>query len=799
MVQNPNTRVINSIDKKSLFSGSVTEATRISVSSDKKYYCIRVKVTAVNTSNKMRIYVVSKNGNTSNALPVIINNLQKLNYFAIDSVGEATIIAPIDERKDIDIIITAVANYTAGTVFELEGFSVNTPSFEYADYSYLQTGESATISADINKKFYNYAHKRGLLVKINVEAIGLSTMYFIAGNSIDEKKDPKIYDKSGFVVSGIVTSVLGFRTYYVDIESYLNFSLYFARGNSNATVSYSIEYTEQTLEEFIAHNDSIVDKRVFQSFMLVKKQNVTDAYDGYISYHSSNAKIKVSHNGDSVDINLTTLFGSTLKTTASGNSERFISQWITGTQKYNIYLFVPLANGKAYTCLIYDASAPSSITIHTLEDVNNWVECKFWEKLGTNRKIPTKVAADVDSHHRYDTTLPDSRYDYDTELASNGMIPYQGVPNLSTLATIARSAKMTCLGTYTTSGDRPCIWVTSDGGKNWVALFDFASNSLPSETISAYINTDSFAAYNNSLSLYKVVRNTPSGEDKEPSNAWEISALTISAITKGTKTIIGCIGHGLENGDLVLFTGGSSDWSQLASSSSSSHEIGDNVYYVEKIDNDSFYLREYTGSYDTQLCCRHIHSINEAPSGFIVATGEEYPYGWMMFVEQLLKDGSDNVDFITVNYTSKIKVYRLTSAASCIQRCCGVIQLTNAQNPKILYFADSSIVLRDNHYMIEGRTDLPSLSSNGIWKGELSKIDNWIDNDCIMPLVEPCIWVQKVGNVIVVRLQLGGIAVSVDNGLTWEYVANENPDFVDYCGEKDGHVCLGKGYEVIPI
>lgn len=401
---------------------------------------------------------------------------------------------------------------------------------------------------------------------------------------------------------------------------------------------------------------------------------------------------------------------------------------------------------------------------------SNWTKVKFWEKHGTKRKIPVKDSSLVDANHRYDTTLPDNFYNYN-EVSSNGRhIAFQGLPSLNMLRNFAEHGKkMTVFGQYDTTGERINLWATTDGGYNFVSLYDFVGLSPNNDE---NIDTSAFSTYSSGLTLSKVVRNIPTAAIKEPEHKYTITELSGWSITKGVSTTITfSSAHGLTTGDIVAFTGNSTDeWNQLKTSELTSDSIGDNVYMVQVNSTTQVTLRPYRGSYDTQLQARHIHSVNETKSGFIIATGEKYPQGWTMFLQQKIKDAYDTVDVMTQDFA----VYRLNSSENSLQRACGVIMIEDTADPIILFNSDDSEVDTGHQWAIEGRTNLPKSSANGLWKGRLSDIDSYENFECVCPVPEPAIWMIQYGGIILSYYMLGGISVSFDGGNTFKYYENFN-------------------------
>ena len=395
---------------------------------------------------------------------------------------------------------------------------------------------------------------------------------------------------------------------------------------------------------------------------------------------------------------------------------------------------------------------------------SNWSKVKFWEKRGTKRKIPTKNSSEVDANHRYDSTLPDSFYDYNEVSQDGNHITFQGQPDIFVLRGFGCHAKkLTVFGEYA-SGDRVNLWVTSDGGFNIVSAYDFVGLSAnPDDSI----NTSAFSAYASGLSMYKVTRNIPTAAVKEPEHKYTITELSGWSIVKGTETVINfSVAHGLANNDIVAFTGSAgAEWNQLTTSELTADSIGDNVYMVAVNSTTQITLKPYRGSYDDNLQCRHIHSVNETKSGIVFATGEAYPQGWTMFLKIAQTDGAEVLDAMTENF----QVYRLNSGENSLQRACGVIMIEDDADPTIIFNSDDGHVDTNMQWAIDGRTNLPTSNSLGIWKGKLSNIDDYSKFECLLDVPEPAIWTHRYNGIIVAYYQLGGIAVSVDDGKTFRY------------------------------
>lgn len=420
--------------------------------------------------------------------------------------------------------------------------------------------------------------------------------------------------------------------------------------------------------------------------------------------------------------------------------------------------------------------------------ISDWAKSKFWEMRGTNRKIPVATLAEVSDIHRYDPTLTAERYSRNATTTENGVtfIEYQENPNFTFLGAMCRTKKMVLWGSYLTTGERIGVWMTTDGGANWVLIYDFIDHLalLPNP-----VNTSSFDDYTGGLTLKKVVMVYPSAENKEPATPFTYTDISFTGITKGSETVVTAPAHGLQNGDIILFTGVAQDanWQAITCDQFNASGFKQNVYSVTKLSDDTFQLKTYIGSYDTNLRCRHVHSVNEHIGGAIVSTGEEHPNGWFLYISQKFKDGSTVVD--AFNFP-KSRVYRLNSSADSIQRACGLL-MDNAPDPNIIFNCDTSNKNLGS-YAVNGRTTgLPPVSCNGIWKGKLSDIDDWSKFECVADIPEPAIWMYEISGVIVGYYQLGGMVISLDKGNTWQYFTKGTSIF---SGVYKDRICIGNGY-----
>lgn len=630
--------------------------------------------------------------------------------------------------------------------------------------------------------------KRWLVMQSNSNADAKAFLFLYADNGI--KLYPKYYNEQGDAIATTGNYAATFKkgiTYlFYDLNSVSDFadgvSLQLAPNNPEKFFT-ALKYVCQTndISDFVT---PIVIPSNNGKYILEKTIAIISCWNRHSVHHSASSGLLKLRNGDeTVIVDLNDLLG--IKAGSQAETHLIPYDINKKNNSYgNIGLIIRESGtaGRYWFCDVTD--------INSVLTASNWKQVNFWEKSGTGRKILTKTSG-LDDKYRLDTTLPDTFYS--KENISGSLIQYQGVPNMRTLGPIAISKKMAVCAQYDTDGYRCNVWATTDGGQNWVSQYDFRTlySRISDKSLIPNINTSSFASYNGGLALKKVTFNLPSNDNKEPEHIISLAEIAFSAISSETECVVTSSSHGLSTGDIVCFTGNStSEWNQLTNNAISEDNMGDNLYFVEKRNNDSFYLRYYNGSYDSILPCRHIHSVTEVQDGFLIATGETYPEGWIMFLQQRAKDEAAVVDVMTKQYP----IFRLNSSEKGIQRACGLL-LSKEKDPDIIFFSDDSYVLQNELLSIEGRTSgLPSISSNGIWRGKLSKIDDMSAFERICDIPEPMIWIYRFGNLVLGYAQLGGFVVSQDCGETWEYLQINDYDVSMFNGICNGYICFGKGY-----
>jgi len=783
----------NATNKKyQLFTGIVDERTSFPVNAN---YASFIEVTVFvqeMTEPNTHIQILRLGGATED-----VNNLEVMdsdgkllpnNAFTCRENGQFTIFVDTKSYNEIAFTVyktgeSVGANITVSYTMYSEKFTAldyikNKPIADISANQTIKINGTESIGA-IN--FPKVPKKRYMLLAFDyfTSRSALSHYFVRATNSQGQAVYPVSYDVSTGAPVSYGNGQVNFqanRDTYIDLYQYDVQSVILGSSLNDPEVQ-GVIYTKGFVDEIPGREN---DEHILlegENFKFVKKGTFKDAWNG-LTLDWSGAFIYLSN-----DLNHPRQ--QAISTQSAVNAE--------GGSGMNRARLIPYDVNKSNTTrstrvnIVMDNGA----VYHNYAnggDVDSWAKTKFWEMRDTNRKIPVKTLEEVSPLHRFDPTLSDERYDRNATITESGhtFIEYQEKPNFSYLGPLCRTKKMVLWGSYLTTGERIGVWMSTDGGANWVLIYDFIDGLalLPNP-----VNTSLFAEYTGGLSLKKVNMIYPSETNTEPAEPFTYEDLTLTTITKGEETTVTAPAHGLQNGDIILFTGTAQDtnWQALTCDEFTAQGFKQNVYSVTRIDDNTFRLKVYIGSYDTPLRCRHVHSINESIGGCIVATGEEHPDGWFLYVSQRFKDGSTVVD--AFNYP-KNWTFRLNSSAEGLQRACGFL-MDSASDPNIIFNCDTSN--KNLGYLkVEGRTKLlPRRSSNGIWRGKLSDIDDWTKFECVADIPEPGIWMYQWNGVILAYYQLGGMAISLDDGATWQYFSKGTSVF---SGVFDDRIAIGGGY-----
>ena len=349
--------------------------------------------------------------------------------------------------------------------------------------------------------------------------------------------------------------------------------------------------------------------------------------------------------------------------------------------------------------------------------------------------------------------------------------------SFGTMGGFSATEKITLIGTYRSNvgkdASRICMFATSDGGRSWYNIYEFAGSHIDL-TSGRNINTaDIVSAYTaNSYVMQKRTLIIPTALEKEPTEPFELgSGVVVSGITKASPAVVTtAAAHGLTTGNIVVFKDNSEsantspDWDWMLNPGASATSGGNGRMFVaEVINSTSFKIYEYPHSTENNLPCRHIHCINRIKDGWMIGTGETYPNGWIMYMQMKT---SETFQVIRAYDTASWSFYRLNSSADGLQRPLGVMMKDDADST-IFIASDHGFISRSNAVLPEGRTITFSRSSFGVFKGKLSDADDFSKFDCIFEAEQPAYYFKEHRGAWVFCGQRGEVGISFDKGLTW--------------------------------
>lgn len=342
------------------------------------------------------------------------------------------------------------------------------------------------------------------------------------------------------------------------------------------------------------------------------------------------------------------------------------------------------------------------------------------------------------------------------------------------------------IGTYagnSSSGDgsRIVVFATHDGGKNWFARYEF---------------NDDGRAENYGNNLCKI------SEQQIDCSTWNICKRELMPSKKDaimvkcrqpikvkklvwneTAEIICNSEHGLLSGNIIAIKGiaNTDEENALLNNEFNDNDFGNGVFYkVKVIDKVTFQLFECISKSKTNLPARHIHSINRVKNGFLIATGETYPQGWLVLASITDSDNWSN------NYAwdDEIPFIRLNSAKDSVQRIVGAIILDN-KDRDLIYASDCSSMNTDHIEVIDG---IPT-NSMGIYKGKLEDIDDFRNYELWEEVKEPSFFFKDLDGCYVYCGQRGELALGFERGKTWRHGKLSSP-LIHYMGRTTNYFVI---------
>ena len=337
-----------------------------------------------------------------------------------------------------------------------------------------------------------------------------------------------------------------------------------------------------------------------------------------------------------------------------------------------------------------------------------------------------------------------------------------------------KNDKMCLIGTYRANvdcGTRICLFASSDGGREWFCKYEFSDIGEYSfqqgysekwgtnfgNSISIGLNVDC-SSFN--MCVYKRVIELPDVSDGNIISEfkWELMSDVLSINSRDTTVVSTERPHGLSTGNIIAFKSTEKlpleiSWMNCKTMNNKGTD-GGIQFKVRVIDDNQFEIYELLSSQIPTLPCRHIHHINTMKDGWIVGTGEIYPNGWLLYVQQKMAD-----TYSIVSASDKLKIWRLNTKESSVQRTMGLILNDDKEN-RIIFASDHDTLERKGLNWTADK-DM-SRGSTGIFVGKLNDIDDRNQFECVYDAFEPCYYFQQVQDMLVFAGQRGELAICFD-------------------------------------
>lgn len=318
-----------------------------------------------------------------------------------------------------------------------------------------------------------------------------------------------------------------------------------------------------------------------------------------------------------------------------------------------------------------------------------------------------------------------------------------------TYANMAKDPKLCVFANYNNPiGSESIAIGTNNGGKTWYTKAYFAQtddyNSMRAGNITFTPITDVAGTYvANSLKLCRKRFNVPTNEIKEPATPF--------VVNEADKTLITDISV---SGDTILITtadnvdydgiypvvyfenvSAASEWNYICNNGfNASGSTNNGIFFrVKKETANQYLLYGDTGdAYQSDLICRHLHTVNRVQNGFLVSTGESYrddffEGGFLYLISQINHNGGS----IYHPYNA-MPVIRLTSSVNAVNRACGAYLFNDGEDPTLIYASDEPTLYTSKRtFTIPDRTVGIDNTPIGIYMGKLSEIDNQAKYKCI--------------------------------------------------------------------
>lgn len=351
-------------------------------------------------------------------------------------------------------------------------------------------------------------------------------------------------------------------------------------------------------------------------------------------------------------------------------------------------------------------------------------------------------------------------------------IPMRGITYWGRLeySNMAKGTKWCVFGNYNgIPGTEPVLMATNDGGRTWFVKLYFACtdfyNSHYGSRITLAPITDVAGEYvPGSLKMCRRRYNVPTASNKEPATPFVINEAEQTLVTSFTVDSAGDTIVTLAE-DVAYYDDGvvpvvffknvnaNSEWNYICNTNLTADASTNNgiFFRVLKVSANTYKLKAdigYNYLYNNEApmvkfpVCRHIHAVNDSPSGFLISTGESYKEGYfeggfIYHLKQNFRNG-DNAVTTAPSSAGEGRVTRLCSTWEGVNRACGAYLFMDNGDPTLLYVSDESGSFADDtehrYASIDGRTEKVPVSPFGVFVGKLSEIDEQRKFKCVAEL-----------------------------------------------------------------
>lgn len=355
----------------------------------------------------------------------------------------------------------------------------------------------------------------------------------------------------------------------------------------------------------------------------------------------------------------------------------------------------------------------------------------------------------------------------------------------------------TVWGNYNLTNGDPWLAITPDGSK-WYIVQSFGSVADYADITNLKVNlspilTNAGGYTSGDLKITWRKYNVPDSMNKEPSTPFIIGdSCVVDTITAdSTGTIVTFVDDSAFYSDqytrykftnyrqVVFFENlsNNSEYDYICNSVNADGSDNTGVFFrLVRIDGTHQYrlYGDVGNPYEGENVCRHIHSVSETASGFLIATGENYNKlndtvpifeGGFLFY---LPANNRNAELGLSNPQNSLgDLFRICSTMEGVNRACGAYLKSNEDNTLIYVSDDINGDLDKNPISITGRTETLKRRPFGVISGNLEDVDEQSKFGCIAELKNAAIGLVYHKERLAVCLFGGDAVFSTDFGKTW--------------------------------